>query len=84
MAGRVKHVYLERLDLAAALAEKDRIEQERETLAAYEAAKKAEPEKPAEWQTEAPAPRTRREAHRHCRPGHVHGGFSGVGHCRAA
>lgn len=56
MAGRVKHVYLERLDLAAALAEKDRIERERETLAAYEAAKKAEPEKPAERQTEALPP----------------------------
>lgn len=53
MAARVKHIYLERLDLAAALAEKDRIERERQALAAYETAKKEEPEKPAEQQTVA-------------------------------
>lgn len=56
MAAQVKHVYLERLDLAAALAEKDRIERERQALAAYETAKKEEPEKPAEQQTEAQPP----------------------------
>lgn len=56
MAARVKHIYLERLDLAAALAEKDRIERERQALATYETAKKAEPEKPAEQQTEAQPP----------------------------
>lgn len=56
MAAQVKHVYLERLDLAAALAEKDRIERERQALATYETAKKAEPEKPAEQQTEAQPP----------------------------
>ena len=39
MADRVKSVYLDRLDLAAALAEKDRIEKEKEALAAYEAAR---------------------------------------------
>lgn len=43
MAERVKSVYLERLDLASALAEKERIERERQALADYEAAtKKAE------------------------------------------
>lgn len=56
MAARVKHIYLERLDLAAALAEKDRIERERQALATYETAKKAEPEKPAEQQTEVQPP----------------------------
>ena len=56
MAAQVKHVYLERLDLAAALAERDRIEREREFLAAYEATTKGEPEKPTEQQTEALPP----------------------------
>lgn len=56
MAARVKRIYLERLDLAAALAEKDRIERERQALAAYESAQKAEPEKPAEQQTVAQPP----------------------------
>ena len=56
MAARVKHIYLERLDLAAALAEKDRIERERQALAAYEETTKGEPEKPAEQQTEALPP----------------------------
>lgn len=56
MAAQVKRVYLERLDLAAALAEKDRIQREREALAAYEATEKGEPEKPAEQQTEALPP----------------------------
>lgn len=39
MAGRVKSVYLASLDLAAALAEKERIEREQQALADYEAAK---------------------------------------------
>lgn len=56
MAAQVKHVYLERLDLAAALAERDRIERERQALAAYEATTKGEPEKPAEQQTVAQPP----------------------------
>lgn len=56
MAARVKRIYLDRLDLAAALAEKDRIERERQALAAYESAQKAEPEKPAEQQTVAQPP----------------------------
>ena len=56
MAGRVKHVYLERLDLAAALAERDRIERERQALAAYEETTKGEPEKPTEQQTEVQPP----------------------------
>ena len=56
MAAQVKHVYLERLDLAAALAERDRIERERQALAAYEATEKGEPEKPTEQQTEALPP----------------------------
>lgn len=56
MAARVKHIYLERLDLAAALAEKDRIERERQALAAYEATTKGKPEKPAEQQTVAQPP----------------------------
>ena len=38
VSGRVKSVYLDRLDLAAALAEKERIEKERQALADYEAA----------------------------------------------
>lgn len=41
IAGRVKAVYLDKLDLAAALAEKDKIETQKQMLAAYEAAKKA-------------------------------------------
>lgn len=41
MTEQIKRVYLDRLDLAAALAEKDRIERERQALADYEAAKKA-------------------------------------------
>ena len=56
MAAQVKHVYLERLDLAAALAERDRIERERQALAAYEATTKGKPEKPAEQQTVAQPP----------------------------
>lgn len=56
MAARVKRIYLERLDLAAALAEKDRIEWERQALAAYEETTKGEPEKPAEQQTVAQPP----------------------------
>ena len=56
MAAHVKRVYLERLDLAAALAEKDRIERERQALAAYEATTKGEPEKATEQQTEALPP----------------------------
>ncbi len=39
MAARVKSVYLDRLDLAAALAEKDRIEKENQALEDYEATK---------------------------------------------
>lgn len=39
IAGRVKGVYLDRLDLAAALAEKDRIEREQQALSEYEAAR---------------------------------------------
>ena len=42
MAGQVKAVYLDRLDLAAALAEKERIERKRQALAEYEARKKQE------------------------------------------
>ena len=61
MAGRVKHVYLERLDLAAALAERDRIERERQALAAYEATTKGEPEKATEQQTEALPPEPAKE-----------------------
>lgn len=38
-AEQVKHVYLDRLDLAAALAERDRIERERQALADYETAR---------------------------------------------
>lgn len=45
MADRVKSVYLDRLDLAAALAEKDKIERELQALADYEAARKAEQER---------------------------------------
>ena len=56
MAARVKRIYLERLDLAAALAEKDRIERECQALAAYEATTKGKPEKPAEQQTVAQPP----------------------------
>ena len=56
MAARVKRIYLERLDLAAALAEKDRIERERQALAAYEETTKGEPEKPTEQQTEVQPP----------------------------
>lgn len=37
LAARIKSVYLDRLDLAAALAEKDRIEREQQALAEYEA-----------------------------------------------
>lgn len=39
MADRVKSVYLDKMDLAAALAEKDKIERERQALADYEAAR---------------------------------------------
>ena len=56
MAARVKRIYLERLDLAAALAEKDRIERERQALAAYEATEKGEPKKTVEQQSEALPP----------------------------
>lgn len=41
MAGRVKSIYLERLDLAAALAEKERIEREKAMIEAYERARKS-------------------------------------------
>lgn len=41
MAKRVKSVYLDGLDLAAALAEKEKIEREQQALADYEAAKKS-------------------------------------------
>ena len=61
MAAHVKRVYLERLDLAAALAEKDRIERERQALAAYEATTKGEPEKATEQQTEALPPEPAKE-----------------------
>lgn len=47
MVARVKSVYLDRLDLAAALAEKERIEREQQALADYEAAKKAAAEREA-------------------------------------
>ena len=40
VAGRVKSVYLDRLDLPAALAEKERMERERQALEDYEAAQK--------------------------------------------
>ena len=49
---QMKHVYLEHLNLAAAMNAKDRILREREAMAAYEAARKAETEKPAEQQPE--------------------------------
>lgn len=52
IAQQVRHTYLDKLDLAAALREKDRIERERQALADYEAAQKAaraaEKENPAE------------------------------------
>lgn len=52
IAQQVRHTYLDKLDLAAALREKDRIERERQALADYEAAQKAaraaEKEKSAE------------------------------------
>lgn len=47
MVARVKSVYLDRLDLAAALAEKERIEREQQALTDYEAAKKAAAEREA-------------------------------------
>lgn len=40
MTAQIKRVYLDKLDLAAALAEKERIEREQALLEAYEAAKK--------------------------------------------
>lgn len=52
LIAQVKHVYLERLDLAAAMNEKERIQREREAMAAYEAARKAETEKHVEQQPE--------------------------------
>lgn len=45
IVARVKSVYLDRLDLAAALAEKDRIDREKQAMADYEAAKKAAAER---------------------------------------
>lgn len=44
MAGRVKSIYLERLDLAAALAEKEKIEREKAMMEAYERARKSHAE----------------------------------------
>ena len=54
MAGRVKSVYLAQLDLAAVLAEKDRIEREQAALAEYEAKKKQQEAREAK--TEQPIP----------------------------
>lgn len=48
MQKRVKSVYLDGLDLAAALAEKEKIEREQQALADYEAAKKAAQERAAQ------------------------------------
>lgn len=53
MAGQVKAVYLDRLDLAAALAEKERIEHKQKALAEYEARKQQEAQRKAD---ERPAP----------------------------
>lgn len=48
MASRIKGVFLKRFDLAAAIAEKDRIEKEQAALAQYEAARAAEQGKSVE------------------------------------
>lgn len=53
MAGQVKAVYLDKLDLAAALAEKERIEHKQKALAEYEARKCQEAQCKAD---ERPAP----------------------------
>lgn len=53
MAGQVKAVYLDKLDLAAALAEKERIEHKQKALAEYEARKRQEAQCKAD---ERPAP----------------------------
>lgn len=53
MAGQVKAVYLDKLDLAAALAEKERIEHKQKALAEYEARKHQEAQCKAD---ERPAP----------------------------
>ena len=53
MAGQVKAVYLDKLDLAAALAEKERIEHKQKALAEYEARKQQEAQRNTE---DKPAP----------------------------
>lgn len=53
MAGQVKTVYLDKLDLAAALAEKERIEHKQKALAEYEARKQQEAQRNTE---DKPAP----------------------------
>ena len=53
MAGQVKTVYLDNLDLAAALAEKERIERKQKALAEYEARKQQEAQRNTE---DKPAP----------------------------
>ena len=61
MAVEVKRVYLDRLDLAAALAEKDRITRERQALEIYEQARRAVEEKTADI-PEHDTPKREREA----------------------
>ena len=53
MAGHVKTVYLDKLDLAAALAEKERIERKQKALAEYETRKQQEAQRNTE---DKPAP----------------------------
>lgn len=56
MAGQIKAVYLDKLNLAAALAEKERIEKKQAALAEYEARKKQEEAAEPEPTTPPPQP----------------------------